>query len=140
MMTAPHSPGRLKRLRERAKRNFITGLLVIVPLWLTWVVLAAIVRRIDGVLAILPEAYRPEELLGFPIPGLGVILTLIVIQVVGFLGSNLWFPFTSRRRRDPLAGVRSGWSNWEPARPRRASNALPCWLSPGWKATISSAA
>ena len=88
-MTPPRHPGRPKRLRERAKRNFITGLLVIVPLWLTWVVLAAIVRRIDGVLAILPEAYRPEAFLGFPIPGLGVILTLIVIQVVGFLGSNL---------------------------------------------------
>jgi uncharacterized membrane protein len=89
-MTAPESgPGRLKRLRERTKRNFITGLLVIVPLWLTWFVLAAIVRRIDGVLAILPETYRPEAVLPFPIPGLGVILTLIVIQLVGFLGTNL---------------------------------------------------
>ena len=87
-MSAPEKRG-LKRLRERTKRNFITGLLVIVPLWLTWFVLAAIVRRIDGVLAILPEAYRPEALLGFPIPGLGVILTLIVIQIVGFLGTNL---------------------------------------------------
>jgi uncharacterized membrane protein len=76
-------------MRERTKRNFITGLLVIVPLWLTWWVLGAIVRRIDGVLAILPEAYRPEAYLGFQIPGLGLILTLLVILLVGFLGSNL---------------------------------------------------
>lgn len=88
-MTAQGRPGRLKRFRERTKRNFIYGLLVIVPLWLTWFVLAAIVRRIDRVLAILPEEYRPEAFLGFPIPGLGVIVTLIVIQIVGFLGTNL---------------------------------------------------
>ena len=34
-------------------------------------------------------AYRPEALLPFPVPGLGVILTLVVIQVVGILGTNL---------------------------------------------------
>lgn len=81
--------GSLKRLRERAKRNFIAGLLVIVPLWLTWYVIASLVRRMDLVLAVLPEAYRPETWLPFPIPGLGVILTLLVIQVVGMLGANL---------------------------------------------------
>ena len=65
-MSAPQQPGRLKRLRERAKRNFITGLLVIVPLWLTWVVLAAIVRFV------LPGASRAVRLaareifIGFP--------------------------------------------------------------------------
>lgn len=91
MSSAPQEnrASRFKSLREGAKRNFIYGLLVIVPLWLTWFVLAAIVRRIDGVLAILPKDYRPEAVLPFPIPGLGVILTLIVIQVVGFLGTNL---------------------------------------------------
>lgn len=88
-MTGKVEKSAFRRMRERTKRNFITGLLVIVPLWLTWWVLAAIVRRIDRVLAILPEAYRPETLLPFPVPGLGVILTLVVIQVVGFLGTNL---------------------------------------------------
>ncbi|HWR97637.1 MAG TPA: DUF502 domain-containing protein [Candidatus Methanoperedens sp.] len=88
-MTRESRQGTFKRLRERTKRSFITGLLVIVPLWLTWFVLRAIVRRIDMVLAILPEAYRPEAFLGFPIPGLGVILTLLVILLVGALGTNL---------------------------------------------------
>ena len=88
-MIRPEGPGPRKSLRERTRRNFITGLLVIVPLWLTYFVLAAIVRRIDRVLAILPEAYRPEAYLGFPIPGLGVILTVIVILIVGTLSTNL---------------------------------------------------
>ena len=80
-------PGR--PLRERVRRHFITGLLVIVPLWLTWFVIASLVKRIDRVLAILPEHIRPETWLPFPIPGLGVILTLVTIQLVGILGANL---------------------------------------------------
>jgi uncharacterized membrane protein len=82
-------PGIFRRMREQTRRNFITGLLVIVPLWLTWFVLGAIVRRIDRVLAILPKEYHPDAFLPFPIPGLGVIVTLIVIQLVGILGTNL---------------------------------------------------
>jgi uncharacterized membrane protein len=79
----------LRHLRERTRRRFITGLLVIVPLWMTWFVLSAIVRRVDRVLAVLPKAYHPDAWLPFPVPGLGVILTLVVIQLVGVLGANL---------------------------------------------------
>jgi uncharacterized membrane protein len=81
--------GFLRHFRERTRRHFVTGLLVIVPLWLTWFVIASLVRRMDRVLAILPEQLRPETWLPFPVPGLGVILTLITIQVVGILGANL---------------------------------------------------
>jgi uncharacterized membrane protein len=77
------------RLRERIRRHFITGLLVIVPLWMTWFVLASIVRWMDRVLAVLPKDYRPEAWLPFPVPGLGVILTLLVILLVGMMGANL---------------------------------------------------
>jgi uncharacterized membrane protein len=78
-----------RHLRERTRRHFITGLLVIVPLWLTWYVLASLVKWMDRVLAILPAAYRPEAWLPFPVPGLGLILTLLVIQFVGIMGANL---------------------------------------------------
>jgi uncharacterized membrane protein len=37
-----------------------------------------------------PAAYRPETLLGFRIPGLGVVLALIVLFATGFLGANLF--------------------------------------------------
>jgi len=83
------SAGFLKHFRERTRRHFVTGLLVIVPLWLTWFVIASLVKRMDRVLAILPEQIRPETWLPFPIPGLGVILTLLTIQLVGILGANL---------------------------------------------------
>jgi len=79
----------VRHLRERTRRHFITGLLVIVPLWMTWYVLASLVKWMDRVLAILPVDYRPESWLPFPVPGLGVILTLVVIQFVGIMGANL---------------------------------------------------
>ena len=78
-----------RHLRERSRRHFITGLLVIVPLWMTWFVLASLVKWMDRVLAVLPADYRPESWLPFPIPGLGLILTLVVIQFVGIMGANL---------------------------------------------------
>jgi len=82
--------GRLARLLgERTRSHFVTGLLVIVPLWMTWYVLASLVRWMDRVLAVLPKDYRPEAWLPFPVPGLGVILTLLVIQIVGIMGANL---------------------------------------------------
>jgi len=81
--------GLARRATERTRRHFITGLLVIVPLWMTWYVLSSLVGRVDRVLAILPVRYRPETWLPFPIPGLGLILTLLVIQAVGIMGANL---------------------------------------------------
>jgi len=88
-MTADRISSLVRHLRERTRRHFITGLLVIVPLWLTWYVLASLVKWMDRVLAILPVEYRPESWLPFPVPGLGVILSLIVIQFVGIMGANL---------------------------------------------------
>ncbi|MCH7980380.1 MAG: DUF502 domain-containing protein [Proteobacteria bacterium] len=42
----------------------------------------------DRTLLLLPLQYRPEEILGFNIPGLGVILTIIVLLVTGLLAAN----------------------------------------------------
>ncbi|GAB4251058.1 MULTISPECIES: DUF502 domain-containing protein [Deferrisoma] len=80
----------VRYLRDRIRRNFIAGFLVIVPLGLTFYVVAAIVRWADRILALVPERFLPETYLGFRIPGLGVILTLLFIQVVGFLSANLF--------------------------------------------------
>jgi uncharacterized membrane protein len=42
----------------------------------------------DKTLAIIPARYQPDELIGFHIPGLGVILTIIVLLVTGLLAAN----------------------------------------------------
>lgn len=70
------------------KRYFITGLLVWVPLAITAWVLSMIVRAMDQSLLLLPEVIHPINLLGFDIPGVGTVLTLLVIFTTGLLATN----------------------------------------------------
>ena len=70
------------------RKWFIAGLLVIVPLVITLGVLNWIIGTLDQTLAILPEAWQPDKLLGMHIPGFGVILTLLILLLVGGITSN----------------------------------------------------
>jgi uncharacterized membrane protein len=65
------------------RKYFITGLLVLVPLAITLWVLNLIIGTMDQSLLLLPEQWRPKALLGHDIPGLGTILTLLVIFLTG---------------------------------------------------------
>lgn len=71
------------------KKYFITGLLIWVPLGITVWVVGLLVRAMDKSLLLIPRAYRPDVLVGFHIPGLGVILTLVVIFVTGIVTANV---------------------------------------------------
>lgn len=71
------------------RRYFITGLLVWVPIVITVWVLSILVGTMDQTLLLLPSAFRPETLLGFYIPGIGALLTLLVILLTGILAANI---------------------------------------------------
>ncbi len=71
------------------KKILITGLLIWVPLAITIWVLELIVSTIDQSLLLLPPQYQPHALFGYQIPGLGVLLTVIVVFVTGALASNI---------------------------------------------------
>ncbi len=71
------------------KKYFITGLLIWVPLAVTAWGLALIVRTMDQSLLLLPAAIRPETLLGIYIPGIGAILTLLVVFLTGLVTANI---------------------------------------------------
>ncbi len=71
------------------KKYFITGLLIWVPLGITFWVLALIVRSMDQTLTLLPHAIQPEQLMGFYLPGLGMVLTLLVIFFTGLVTTNI---------------------------------------------------
>jgi len=70
------------------RKWLFTGLLVIVPGVITAWVLTWIVGTLDQTLSILPGAWHPDRLLGFHIPGFGVLLTLSILLAVGALASN----------------------------------------------------
>lgn len=71
------------------RRYFITGLLIWVPLGITVWVLDALIGAMDQSLLLLPEAWRPQAWLGFRLPGLGVLLTALIIFLTGLLAANL---------------------------------------------------
>lgn len=75
---------------QRLRRYFVAGLLVWLPLVATYVVLAFSIRLIDRTLLLLPPQYRPEALIGFEIPGLGVILTLVLVILTGLVVANFF--------------------------------------------------
>lgn len=70
------------------RRYLIAGVLIWVPVGLTVGILKLMVDLADQTLLLIPPAYRPEALLGLHLPGLGVILTFVVLLVTGFLVTN----------------------------------------------------
>lgn len=73
---------------KRLRRYLVAGLLIWAPLAVTYFLLRFAVNLMDKTLAVLPQQYQPEELLGFHIPGLGVILTFVVLFLTGMLAAN----------------------------------------------------
>ena len=72
------------------KKNFITGLLVLIPLILTFWVLFSLIKFLDQVLFLLPETLRPDYILGIEVFGFGVILTFIIILLTGIIANNFF--------------------------------------------------
>ena len=71
------------------KKYFITGLLIWVPLAITVWVLSLIVRTMDQSLLLLPQTIHPEHVLGIYIPGIGALLTLLVVFLTGIVAANI---------------------------------------------------
>ena len=71
------------------KKYLITGLLIWIPLVITLVVLNLIVSTMDTTLLLLPESAQPKTWLGFNIPGLGALLSLLIVLLTGVLAANI---------------------------------------------------
>ncbi|MFW5452995.1 DUF502 domain-containing protein [Thioalkalivibrio sulfidiphilus] len=71
------------------RKYLITGLVVWVPLVITFFVVKFLVDLMDNSLLLLPPAWRPEALFGFKIPGLGVVLAAVILLVTGLVTANL---------------------------------------------------
>ncbi len=67
----------------------LTGLIVWLPILVTIIVLRFIIDLLDKTLALIPHSYQPEQLFGFNMPGLGVLLSLILLLITGVIATNL---------------------------------------------------
>jgi len=74
---------------KHLRRYLVAGLLVWIPLGVTIFILRVLIGLMDRTLLLIPQQYRPEEWLGFTIPGLGLILTLLVLLITGLLAANI---------------------------------------------------
>jgi len=75
--------------RSFIKRYFITGLLIWVPLGITLWVLNLLVGTMDQTLLLLPPEFRTEAWLGVHIPGMGVVLTVLIVFMTGVAAANM---------------------------------------------------
>jgi uncharacterized membrane protein len=71
------------------RRYFIAGLLVWLPLGVTVFLLRILIGLMDKSLLLIPLQYRPETWLGFAIPGLGLVLTVVLLLLTGVLAANI---------------------------------------------------
>ncbi len=75
--------------RARVRRYLLAGVLVWVPVLATVWVLGFIIDMMDRTLLLLPTAWRPEQLFGVNIPGLGIVFAFVVVFVTGLGVTNL---------------------------------------------------
>src|SRR5687768_13953017 len=72
-----------RALMATLRRYFVAGLLVWIPLVITLWVLKLIVDVMDQSLLLIPSHYRSEALFGFHVPGMGLILTTVIVLFTG---------------------------------------------------------
>lgn len=76
-------------MNAKSLRSYLlTGLVVWLPILATIVVLRFIIDLLDQTIALLPEAYQPEQLVGMHLPGSGVLLSLVILLLTGLIATN----------------------------------------------------
>jgi uncharacterized membrane protein len=75
-------------VKKKFKRVFLTGLAVVIPAGLTLYILVFIINLMDNLLSIVPTPFQPESLFGVHIPGLGAMVTVIIIFICGLVTTS----------------------------------------------------
>ena len=83
----PKRPGILTRLRN----YFLTGIIVTAPIALTIYLTWQFIDWVDSqAIPLLPAQYNPENYLPFSLPGLGLLISVVILTFVGFLTANIF--------------------------------------------------
>ena len=72
------------------RRYIMAGLLVWLPLGITIIVVKMLIGLMDRTMLLIPMQYRPEQLFGMQIPGLGAIIAVVVVLFTGVIVANLF--------------------------------------------------
>ncbi|MEJ2515064.1 MAG: DUF502 domain-containing protein [Gammaproteobacteria bacterium] len=71
------------------RKFLVAGLVIWLPVLATVLVLRVIIGLVDRTLLLLPPGWRPDALLGFHVPGLGLVLAILILLGTGMLAANL---------------------------------------------------
>jgi len=77
-------------MSKPVRKWFLTGLIVLLPIFGTLMFIKWLIGLSDRALALLPLAYQPDVMLGFHLPGIGIVLALLAILLVGMLATNFF--------------------------------------------------
>jgi len=77
-------------MNKPIRKWFFTGLIVLLPIFGTLMFMKWLIGLSDRALALLPQTYQPDVMLGFHVPGIGIILALVVILLAGMLATNFF--------------------------------------------------
>lgn len=94
----------MARVRHFFKTNLLAGLFALLPVVVTVWFVRLVLVWIDQIFLLLPRAWRPDQLLPFPVPGLGLVILIPVLLVTGVLvrhyvgrqALRLWDVFITR--------------------------------------------
>ena len=75
-------------MRKGIKRYFVTGLLVVVPLYISFYILMLVAGFVDSLIYMLPDPLNPASYLPFKIPGFGIAVTVLVTFLAGVVATN----------------------------------------------------
>jgi uncharacterized membrane protein len=71
------------------RRYMVAGVLVWLPILATIWVVSFMLHIMDRTLLLLPPSFRPQALVGFALPGAGLVLALVIVLLTGLLVTNL---------------------------------------------------
>ena len=70
------------------RRYLIAGLLLWLPIWVTLIIVRFLIDTSDNLFSLLPTQYQPDSILGFHLPGLGLVVAVVILLITGILVSN----------------------------------------------------
>jgi uncharacterized membrane protein len=80
----------MKKHKSFFKKYFLAGFAVFVPIALTLYIIKVVVFKLDAIFRVVPPKFQPDTYLPFHVPGLGLIATLLLILIIGFLAKNFF--------------------------------------------------
>ncbi len=72
------------------RKYIIAGLLVWLPLAATVAIIKLVIDLLDRTILLIPSEYQPANMLGFSVPGYGIVIAIAILLITGMLATNLF--------------------------------------------------